>query len=369
MSDMHREVSREAAKPLSQALRGFAALRDLFLLLSLLPAVGFAQAPIDATEKRQVIDSLARTLEASYVFPEVGNRMAADLRLRLGNGEYDSLSSGMAFADRLTANMAAIAHDGHLNVRYTGGSDSPLNERPSADEEARRKRWAKARNYGFDKIERLPGNVGYLELRGFMPAAMMRETALAAMRFLSNTDALIIDLRRNGGGDPEAVALLCSWLFPKGKKIHLNDLYWRQGNRTESFYTDPKLNVPRYTGAVYVLTSKRTFSAAEEFTYNLKQLKRATQVGETSGGGANPGEGVILTGNFGVFMPTGRAINPITRDNWEGKGAVPEIATTAEDALRTAHIKALEELLAKESDPDVKRGYEMSLAELRGKTS
>lgn len=370
MKNTHKKISRGAAEP-RRSLSGLAALRDVLLLLVMccMPGGAAAQAPIGAVEKRQVIDSLARTLEARYIFPEVGNRMAADLRTRLGNGEYDSLSGGRAFADRLTANMAAIAHDGHLRVGFTDGDDSFLNEHPTAEEEAKRKAWAKAVNYGFDKVERLPGNVGYLELRGFMPVEMMRETAISAMKFLGNTDALIIDLRRNGGGEPAAVALLSTWLFPKGKKIHLNDLYWREGNRTESFYTDPKLDVPRYTGAVYVLTSSRTFSAAEEFTYNLKNLKRATQVGETSGGGANPGEGVLLTRNFGVFMPTGRAINPITHDNWEGKGNVPEIPTSAADALRTAHIKALEELMAKTQDPERKQGYERALMELQAKTS
>lgn len=326
-------------------------------------------APIGAVERQQVVDALSRSLVDAYIFPDVGTQMAADLKRRLGKGEYDSLTSGVAFADRLTDNMRAIGHDGHLNVRYTAGEDSFLNEHPSAEEEAKRKNWARAVNYGFDKVERLPGNVGYIELRGFMPVEMMRETAISAMRFLGNVDALIVDLRRNGGGEPAAVALLTTWLFPKGQKVHLNDLYWRAGNRTEKFYTDPKLDVPRFAGPVYVLTSKRTFSAAEEFTYNLKQLKRATQVGETSGGGANPGAGVELTRNFGVFMPTGRAINPITKDNWEGKGNVPEIPTTAEAALRTAHIKALEELLSKATDPDIKRGYEMALLELRGKTT
>jgi hypothetical protein len=370
MKNSRQVVSRQAAKP-GKIVGGFVALRDLLLLLllAMMPAVLSAQASIGAVEKRQVIDSLARTLEASYVFPDVGNRVAADLRTRLANGEYDSLTSGVAFADRLTSHMAAIAHDGHLNVRFSDGQDTQLNERPTAEEQAKRERWARARNYGFDKIERLPGNIGYIELRGFMPVEMMRETAISAMKFLNNTDALIIDLRRNGGGEPAAVALFSTWLFPKGKKVHLNDLYWREGNRTESFYTDPKLDVPRYTGAVYILTSNRTFSAAEEFTYNLKNLKRATQVGETTGGGANPGGGVILSRNFGVFMPTGRAINPITKDNWEGKGNVPEIPTSAADALRTAHIKALEELLAKEKDPDVKRGLQMALMELQAKTS
>jgi retinol-binding protein 3 len=369
MKDQHRNASRKAAKPQgSAALRGLAVWREILLLMLFVsyPAPGVGQAPIGAAEKRQVIDSLSLSLERMYVLPEVGNRMAADLRSRAGKGEYDALADGRAFADKLTADMRAIGHDGHLSVIYTAGSrDNFLNEKPTKEEEAKRKLWARSRNYGFDKVERLPGNIGYLEVRGFMPVELMRETAIAAMRFLGNADALIIDLRRNGGGEPAAVALLSSWLFPKGKKVHLNDLYWRAGNKTESFYTDPKLDVARFTGPVYVLTSNRTFSAAEEFTYNLKQLKRATQVGETTGGGANPGEGVGLSPNFGVFMPTGRAINPITKDNWEGKGAVPEIPTSADDALKTAQIKALEELLAKVTDPDIKRGYEMTLAELR----
>jgi hypothetical protein len=324
------------------------------------PASAQIPAPLTAADRKQVVDSLASTLVGRYVFPEVGTRVAADLKARLSKGEYDGLSDGVAFADKLTADMHAIAHDGHLNVRWSDGTDNQLNEHPTADERARRELWARTRNYGFDKLERLSGNVGYLELRGFMPADQMRQTAIAAMRFLGNSDAIIIELRRNGGGEPEAVALLTSWFFPKGKKVHLNDLWWRDGNRTEQFFTDPKLDVPRFTGPVYVLTSSRTFSAAEEFTYNLKQLKRATQVG----GGANPGEGVQLSANFGVFMPTGRAINPITHDNWEGKGNVPEIATSADDALKTAHRAALQALLAKTTNPDLRQGYAGALEQL-----
>ena len=346
-----------------------AALACLFLAPTLLAAQDGAPLPVSSAERRQVVDSLARTLEGRYVLPDLGNQMAADLRQRLARGEFDSATSGAVLANQLTAAMAAVAHDGHLQVQYTDGRESWLNEKPSPEEAAKQQRWQRARNYGFEKVERLSGNVGYVEVRGFMPVALMRETAIAAMRFLGNTDALIIDLRRNGGGEPEAVALLSTWLFPRGKKVHLNDLYWRAGNRTESFYTDPGLDVPRYTGAVYVLTSKRTFSAAEEFSYNLKQLKRATQVGETTGGGANPGEGVMLSRNFGVFMPTGRAINPITKDNWEGKGVVPEVPTSAADALRTAHIKAIEGLLAGEQDAAMKQGYRRALTELRAGTS
>jgi C-terminal processing protease CtpA/Prc len=191
---------------------------------------------------------------------------------------------------------------------------------------------------------------------------------MAALRFLSGSDAIIIDLRQNGGGEPEMVALITSMLFPKGQKVHLNDLVWRAGNKVEQYWTTPDLDLPRITGEVYVLTSSRTFSAAEEFTYNLKQLKRATQVGETTGGGANPGEGVILAPHFGVFLPTGHARNPITGDNWEGKGCVPEIAVSADQAFKTAYTKALESLLAREKDPEYQVGLKAALAEAQSGT-
>ncbi|HWA58588.1 MAG TPA: S41 family peptidase [Gemmatimonadales bacterium] len=313
----------------------------LGLILSLAAcATAAAQSPaLDDTARRAMVDSLARALVARYVFPEVGERLAAELRKRTQDGEYDQLTPS-DLASRITGDLYAIAHDGHLRVlrRPEGGV------LPGGGDPAAQAAFARSVNYGIARVEVLPGNVGLLELRGFLPVGSVREALLDAMRKLGKVDALIIDLRRNGGGEPETVALLSSMLFPRGQRVHLNDLHWREGNRVDHYYTDPDLDVPRISGPVYVLTSRRTFSAAEEFTYNLKQLKRATQVGETSGGGANPGEGVPLPAGFDVFLPTGRAENPISHDNWEGKGCVPEVPTSAEDALATAHRLALEKL-------------------------
>ncbi len=346
--------------------------RSLFGLLALvavpLAAQSAPQAPavIDAALRRQVVESLAVNLERKYVFPDVGNRMAADLRARLGRGEYDGVTDGEVLARTLTGNLGDIGHDKHLNVDYFARVANPvIDERPSREERARRDAFMRRINYGFERAERMRGNVGYLDLRGFVDLEHGRATALAALRFLSGSDALIIDLRKNGGGEPAMVALISSILFPKGEKVHLNDLVWRKGNKVEQYWTEANLDLPRITGEVYVLTSSHTFSAAEEFTYNLKQLRRATQVGETTGGGANPGEGIILVPHFGVFMPTGHARNPITHDNWEGKGVVPEIAVPADQALKTAYVKALETLLGKEKDPEMQRALTDALEQAR----
>jgi C-terminal processing protease CtpA/Prc len=175
------------------------------------------------------------------------------------------------------------------------------------------------------------------------------------MNFLANTDALIVDLRRNGGGDPAMVALISSYLFA-GETVHLNDLYWREGDSTRQWWTLPYVPGRRFGDKkpVYVLTAKRTFSAAEEFTYNLKNLKRATIVGETTGGGAHPGGGRRINNHFGVWVPTGRAINPYSKTNWEGTGVTPDIDVPADHALKVAYVDALKKVQERTTDPDRK---------------
>src|SRR5262249_36093703 len=198
------------------------------------------------------------------------------------------------------------------------------------EEQAHFREFLRTSNCGFEKIERLPGNVGYLEFRQFAPPGICADTASAAMNFLANADAVIIDLRRNGGGDPAMVALISSYLFD-AEPVHLNDLYFRPDNSTRQWWTLPYVPGKRLGSKkdVFVLTSKRTFSAAEEFTYNLKSLNRATIVGETTGGGAHPGGSRRINDHFAIWVPSGRAINPITKTNWEGTGVTPDIDVPA----------------------------------------
>lgn len=185
-------------------------------------------------------------------------------------------------------------------------------------------------NAGFKSVKILDGNVGYIDLRGFAGLESGKEVADAYMKLMSRTDAIIIDLSKNGGGSPNMVQYLCSYFF--NQKLLLNSLYWREGNTTEEFWTLDDVGGQKMQDIpLFIMTSERTFSGAEEFSYNMQTQKRATLVGQTTGGGANPGRSMRINDNLSVFIPTGKAINPVTKTNWEGVGVIPEVATTVED--------------------------------------
>jgi C-terminal processing protease CtpA/Prc len=191
-------------------------------------------------------------------------------------------------------------------------------------------------NCGFVKVEQLDGNVGYVKFNGFFDVGACGATASAAMSFVAGSRALIVDLRDNGGGSPAMVAYISSYLF--SARTHLNDLWTRHSGETEEFWTRDDIPGRRFGGEkpVYVLTSARTFSGAEEFSYNLKSLGRATIIGETTGGGAHPVSGHRIDEHFMIGVPFARAVNPITRTNWEGVGVAPDVKVPAADALAAA---------------------------------
>jgi len=198
-------------------------------------------------------------------------------------------------------------------------------------------------NCGFEKIEILPDNIGYLKFNVFADTAICGPTAIAAMNFLGHVDSLIFDLRGNGGGDPKMIALISTYLFDQ--PTHLNDLYNRKEDATTQYWTLPFVPGNRLADKpVFVLTSKFTFSGAEEFSYNLKNLKRATIIGETTGGGAHPVSGHRIDDHFTIGVPFARAINPISKGNWEGTGVEPDVPSTASEALDVAEKLAEERI-------------------------
>lgn len=286
---------------------------------------------IDDAIRNDTVEAAARTLREGYVYPEMGQKMADALARYQADGRYDGITSAGQLASKLTADLFAICNDRHFSIRPMGPSQdgSPSDTRSVSGNDA-------PDNYGFRKVELLPGNVGYIKLDIFHESKEAQQIAAAALAFVANCDALIFDLRDNGGGSPEMIRFISSYLFDQ--PTHLNSFYDRLGNKTSETWTTEDVPGKRFRPdlPVYVLTSGFTGSGAEEFTYNLKHLGRATIVGETTGGAAHTVTERMLNDHFELRLPFGRAYNPITKTNWEGVGVKPHIAVRRSEALEAA---------------------------------
>ena len=324
---------------------------ESFGLRALPPGAVLEDIKLDAATRQAVLDGVYKNLDDFYVYPDVAKKMEDALRDHQKHGDYDSITNGAAFATRLTTDLRDVSHDKHLSVGYNPFKTPAAGAHqsgPTPEQQARLRKMLEHINCGFEKVEILSGNIGYLKFSQFAPPDICGPTATAAMNFLSHTDAVIFDLRSNGGGDPAMVAYLSSYLFDD--PTHLNDLYNRHDDFTQQYWTLPYVPGDRLPKQpVFVLTSNYTFSGAEEFTYNLKNLKRATIVGETTGGGAHPVGPHPIGDHFVINVPFARAINPISKTNWEGTGVEPDVKVPASDALDTAIKLATEKIHAGQS--------------------
>jgi Peptidase family S41/N-terminal domain of Peptidase_S41 in eukaryotic IRBP len=299
----------------------------------------FEPVSLDAAARARVIDRVTALLKNSYVFAETANKMSADLKKRERRGEYRAITDGEAFAARLTDDLRAVSHDRHLEVRFSLVVLPPGEPGPHPEAEADLRRELAAVNCGFEEAEHLPPNIGYLKFNMFADAAICGPTATAGLNFLADSDVLILDLRDDHGGRGGMEELIASYLFEE--PTHLNDAYNRHDNATKEFWTLPYVPGRKFIGKpVFVLTSKGTFSAAEDFSYALKNLKRATLIGETTGGGAHPIEPHRIDDHFSLIVPVARSVSPITKTDWEGVGVEPDIKVPAADALDEALKRA-----------------------------
>jgi retinol-binding protein 3 len=328
--------------------------------------------PLNSGEQELVIDSLVIMLNREYVFPEKAKEMGDLLQKNLKEGVYNAYTEPDNFGVKITQDLQSVSHDLHLRISYGPEEIAAYRKQTeSTDKEAVEKETLKelsSRNFGFREVKIMDGNIGYLKLNSFVDTKYGAQTAAAAMQMMAYTDAVIIDLRDNGGGSPSMIQFITTYLLDD--YTHLNSFYWRPTDELQQFWTlpyIPGLAMPDVD--VYVLTSNRTFSAAEEFTYNLKNLKRAVIIGETTGGGAHPVDFMIINDNFGISMPKGRAINPITKTNWEGTGITPDYQAAAPAALDRALEIALDSLMRKTEDPDKKFAYQWSLEGLKAKNN
>ncbi len=322
------------------------------VLLSLCSFTAVAQKaiPLSAKAKAEVVNRVSELLIRNYVYPDTALNMAACIRKRQKENAYARYSDPSQFSGALTNDLHSVYHDGHLMVQYNPGLEAQLiNPSPSRVGEDPLRRIKEA-NFGLTKIEVLNGNIGYIRLDRFWADAIEgKETVKAALRFVAHTNALIIDLRANGGGSPETVTMICSYFFKD--RIHTNDTYNRAENSTTEFWTSPDtgmsvmVNMP-----LYLLTSNKTFSAAEEFAYNLSHLKRATVIGEVTGGAAHNTYEQAAGNGFVISIPYGKAVNAVTKSNWEGTGVKPDIVVPADEALETAEMAIFEKMLSTTSD-------------------
>jgi hypothetical protein len=338
--------------------RRFIFYRQFIALVIILAGLTFAQAQsLGSEQKAEIVNKIADLLSKNYVFPETAQKMDVFVRQRLKQGAYSQITDEREFARVLTEDLQSVSRDLHLRVSFSPEIIPTESAQPFelSKEEMEKIRRSQARqNFGVAKVEILKGNIGLIQFNYFTNPNWAGETYTAVMNYVANADALIIDLRYNGGSmHPDAIPFLCSYFFET--PVHLNDIYWRPENSTRQFWTYPQVSGKRFIHKpIYILTSRRTFSGGEEITYDLQNLKRATVVGETTGGGAHGGGDRRINDHFSIWIPIGRAINPITKTNWEGTGVKPDIEIQTNKALYTGHLQALNEVSKQTQEADLK---------------
>jgi retinol-binding protein 3 len=282
---------------------------------------------VDANERALVVTQVLNKLRESYVREDVARTVEREIRAREKAGKYDGLSNVVEFVQALTRDLQAASGDKHLSVSVSG--------EPTA---------AGQPGCLFVNVGVLAGNVGYIKFNAFRSPEVCGGIAAAAMSLVADCDALILDLRDNSGGDPAMVAFMSSYFF--ARPVHLSDIYERERHVTVELWTLPFVPGPKFVGKpIFVLTSPRTFSGAEEFAYDLQMLKRAVVVGETSGGGAHPAVSVRIGDRFEIAVPVARYVNPVSGTNWEGSGVGPDIRVRDELAVQAAYRAALEDVI------------------------
>jgi hypothetical protein len=318
--------------------------------------------------RHALINDIVKLTREKYVFPETAEEIANHIQDKFEHGDYDEITDPNELALQLTSDLREFSKDQHWSVMYHPQQATSYIDPENEDDEKQLARWlerSRRINFGFEKVERLKGNIGYIDLRQFAPSEHAGETAVAALNFVANCDALIFDLRQNHGGYPSMVQLIVSYLINPEPR-HINTFYYRPTDNYQQFWTFPHVPGKRMPDIpVYVLTSNATGSGAEEFVYDLKNMERATIIGETTIGAAHPVTLETLQEHFQVRLPYGRPINPITNENWEVTGVDPHIVVPQEEALKTAHLHALDQLIEKSRDDQHKRALEWEIEIVR----
>lgn len=321
------------------------------LVLLLSGAAAYAQPGflLNSKSRAAVVNTIGQLLTDNYVFPDTALLMSQRIRSQWKKGAYDKITDPVAFSDALTLDLYSVYHDPHLLVQYVAPSTAPVpTTPPPVNEDPLHE--IKEANFGLRKVEILHGNIGYIHIDRFWADSLYgRETVKAMFQFVAHTRALIIDVRNCGGGSQETVNMICGYFF--AESTHINSMVDRPDHTTTEYRTRPDPNFSQMVNMpLYILANDKTFSAAEEFCYDLQCPKRAIIVGETTGGGAHGTYSEDAGFGFVLSIPYSAAINPVTGTNWEKTGVKPDIATTSGKALETAEIIIFENLLVQTKD-------------------
>ena len=289
--------------------------------------------PLDPAERHRVVAAAADNLRRYYFDPGIAQKTANSLLAQEKNGADDAANTGAAFAALLTQQMRAVSNDTDLIVEYSA-APLPMKPVPPPDAMARYRQAMLRQNCTIAKVETLPHNIGYLKLNSFPDTSICEKQAAAAMAALNHADALIVDLRDNAGGYPDMVSFVASYLFD-------HPSFWYSPRGGPSLTSSPVPGNHLANKPVYVLTSSATWSAAEQFSYDLKMLHRATLIGETTRGGAHAGVFHRIDDHFGMGIPEIHVPNPYSSHDWEGVGVAPDVQVIAADALTTAEKLAV----------------------------
>ena len=332
---------------------------QLAFLFVLIASQVNAQASKQSTVNiNELIQSITDSLSKHYIFPEKAVIISNYLESQLKKNSYNALlDKPERLAEQIMQDIKVVHHDPHMRIKFDPGFVPQEIYKPTPENNERVKKYWKENNYTFKKVEILPGNIGYLPFDLFTDdIEAAKPTIKAALIFIANTRALIIDLRNNMGGSPQMVSQLESYFFKE--KTHMNDLINRTNMDTTFLYADPaKADGVYLSMPVYILTGQHTFSGAEDFSYAMQTAKRAIVVGETTGGGAHPQMPFSVGQHFIVFIPFARSINPVTKTDWEGTGVMPNVKATANKASIKAQELIFRDELSRATDQKEKNKY------------
>lgn len=283
------------------------------------------QFKLDTAERQRVVAAAVAILRKDYIDRGSGQKMADALLAHEKRGDYDAVADGEVIASLLTRQMREISPDRHLTLAYSQDPLPPFPAEPTPEELARYAERMKQQNCTFEKVETLPHHIGYLKINSFADVSVCQATAASVMASVNHGDAIIYDLRDNRGGEPAMVAFMAAYLFDHPE-------YWynpREDTTEQSWTRSPVPGNRLANKPVYVLTSTSTFSGAEQFCYDLKVLKRATLVGETTGGPAHSGVWHRIDDHFGMGVPETKALNPFSKFDWAEVGVEPDVKVKA----------------------------------------